>query len=70
MDSKINNKKMPLTWQERHEDEIYRTGIGLEEMVGKSLVMMLWDKAGVRHKCDSKFVYNVSMYAFICVCVE
>ena len=55
MESKINNKKVPLTWQDRHEDEIYRTGIGLEEMIDTSLVMMLWDKAGVGHKCDNKF---------------
>jgi len=54
MESKINNKKVPLTWQDRHEDEIYRTGIGLEEMIDTSLVMMLWDKAGVGHKCDNK----------------
>ena len=54
MDSKINSKKVPLTWQDRHEDEIYRTGIGLEEMIDTLLVMMLWDKAGVGHKCDNK----------------
>ena len=70
MDSKINNKKMPLTWQERHEDEIYKTGIGLEEIIDTSIVMMLWDKAGVRHTCDNKFGYNVNMHAFICVYVE
>ena len=54
MDSKINNKKVPLTWHDRHEDEIYRTGIGLEEMIDTLLVMMLCDKADVGHKCDNK----------------
>ena len=41
MDSKINNKKVPLTWQDRHEDEVYRTGSGQEERIDTLLVMML-----------------------------
>eukprot|EP00957_Ditylum_brightwellii_P073900 5615449-Ditylum_brightwellii.AAC.1 len=42
-----------------------RTRIGLEEMINTPHAMMLENKAGVKHKCDSNFGYSVNIRLII-----